>query len=261
MANVSISIDPLIQKLVHEGAANLITQIQNDIKTETQISNRTYETCNSILNETRKEYIRIQIAFVEETKILIEKALLTPDSRFHKTWMHMFDIFTSACEQISAPILQVLNSVSIESVRLKHKYQALVAGAVTSSVIGTFLVGVLVAHFGTFCSFTLTTGGLALAIGGLAVSVGLAIALVIGALEVSQIRGFYDRCTSELKTLLVKYMPKLFSKNTITQQDLKDAIKDALNSFKIKEETWTDRDSLEMLHRQTVRILTELRST
>jgi len=259
MVNVSISIDPLIEKLVREGAANLITQIQNDIKNEHEISDRTYKTCNSILDEARKEYTRIQIAFVEETKILIEKALLRPDPSFHKTWMHMFDIFASACEQISAPILQVLNSVSIESVRLKHKYEKLVAGAVTSSVIGTFLVGVLVVHFTTFCSFTFTMGGLALAIGGLAVSVGLAIACVIGAMEVSQIRSFYDRCTSELKTLLVKYMPKLFSKNTVTQQDLKDAIKDALNSFKIKEETWTDRDALEMLHRQTDRILTELR--
>jgi len=71
MANVSISIDPLIQKLVLEGAPNLITQIQNDIKNEHQISDRTYKTCNEILNEARKEYTRIQIAFVEETKILI----------------------------------------------------------------------------------------------------------------------------------------------------------------------------------------------
>ncbi|CAF4765961.1 unnamed protein product, partial [Rotaria sp. Silwood2] len=178
-----------------------------------QISDRTYKTCNEILNNAQKEYIRLQIAFVEETKILIEKALCEPHVRFHKTWMQVFDIFASQCQNITGPILQVLNSVAIESDRLKHKYRALVSSAVASSTVFTVLIGGLVMHFlpASICCFTLSAGALALATGGALLAAGLGIACIIGAMDVAAIRAIYDKCTSDLQTLLTKFMPCIFN--------------------------------------------------
>jgi hypothetical protein len=266
MAETVITIDPLIQKFIVDGTSNLISKIQADLKDEEQLSERTYQTCNSILNEATKEYNRIRVAFVDETRILIEKALRQPQPqptpRYHKTWLHILEIFTAACEKLTGPILQVLNSVSIESERLKHKYRLFVSGGIGSGLIAVVLVSALFVHFCPIipaCLFT--AGGIVAAIIGLAIAVGLVISCVIGAMSVAKIRGIYDRCTSELKALLAKFMPKIFSpsKNIVTERDLQHAIKDALNTFKIKEESWADTDTLEMLHRQTNRVLSELK--
>jgi hypothetical protein len=261
--HTAIPIDPLIVKLVSDQATNLIKQIQADIQNEKQLSDRTRETCDEILNNAHKEYIRTQIAFVEETKILIEKALREPHVKFHKTWLHIFDISTSYCEQITGPILQVLNSVAIESSHLQHKYHRLIGSAVASSIVCTVLVSGLVMHYlpDTLCCFTLSAGGVALAIYGALLVAGLGIACIIGAMEVASIRAMYDKCTSELQTLLTKCMPYIFNaqKNVVTREELYQAIKDSLNTFKIKEDVWTNVDTLEMLKRSTDRELDNLK--
>ncbi|UJR17879.1 hypothetical protein I4U23_004778 [Adineta vaga] len=261
--HTAISIDPLVVKLISDQATQLIKQIQKDIENEKEISERTYKTCNAILQDAHKEYIRIQIEFIEETKILIMKALQEPNTRFHQTWLHIFDIAATKCQQITGPILQVLNSVALESNRLKHKYRSFVAGATAASVVSTVLIGALIMHYlpVSMCCFTLSAGGVALAAGGALLAAGLAITCVIGAMNVSAIRIMYDKCTSEIQTLLTKYLPCLFNaqKNVVTTEELYQAIKDSLNAFKIKEDIWTNVDILEMLQRSTDRELEVLK--
>lgn len=256
-------IDPQLIRLLSDQVTNLIKQIQTDIQNEKEISSRTYKTCNQILDNANKEYIRIQIAFVEETKVLIEKALREPNVKFHATWLHVFDMFASQCQQITGPILQVLNAVAHESERLKHKYRAFIAGAVGSATVSTVLVVGLVMHFlpSSVCCFTLTAGGVALATVGALLAAGLGIAFVIGAMNVAAIRALYDKCRYELQTLLTKYMPFIFNeqKSVVNQQELNQAIKDALNTFKIKQDVWTNIDTLEMLIRSTDRELAALK--
>ena len=257
----TIKIDPSIQKLVVDGATSLIADIQNDINMEREISERTYKSCNSILNDATIEYKRIQIAFTEDTKLLVEKALKQQDKRFHKIWTDTLDIYVSECEKITGPILQVMNSVSLESVRLRNKYWWYITGAVAGSTVTTLLVGALFCHFTKAICFTLSAGAIALSVTGICVAVGIVIACIRGVICMDQLYDAYNRCESALKTLLVKYMPKIFGnlKPTITRNDLINALKDALNMFKIKEEIWTDVDRLELLHQQTTRRLNELR--
>ncbi|CAF1421962.1 unnamed protein product [Rotaria sp. Silwood1] len=261
--HTAISIDPELVKLVSNQATKLIEQIQIDIKNDKQISHRTYETCNAVLSDAHKAYIRTQIAFFEETKILIEQALDKPDVRYHETWLQVFEIYIAQCKRISGPILQVLNSVAIESDRLKHKYRNFVTGAVACSAVSTVLVIGLVLHFlpASICCFTLTAGGVALATVGTLLAAGLGIACIIGAMEVSAIRAIYDKCTSEIKLLVAKCMPCLFNaeKNVVTGEELHQAIKNALNEFKIKEANWTNIETLKMLKRSIDRELDALK--
>ncbi|CAF4479123.1 unnamed protein product, partial [Rotaria sp. Silwood2] len=195
-----------------------------------------------------KEYIRIQIAFVEQTKILIGKALQEPHVRFHETWMQVFDMFASQCHQITDPILQVLKFVAIESDSLKHKYRTFVSCTAASSTVFTVLVGGLVMHFlpANACCFTLDAGAVLLAVARALLAAGLSIAFVIGAIDVAAIRTLYDKCTNDIQTLLTKYMPFIFNvqKNVVTQEELNQAIKDTINTFKIKENVWVNADTL-----------------
>ncbi|CAF1344794.1 unnamed protein product [Adineta steineri] len=261
--HTAIPIDPSVIKIISNQATQLIEQIQRDIENENKLSERTYKTCNTILQDAHKDYIRIQIEFVEETKNLITKALQEPNIRFHKTWLHAFDMFAARCEQIAGPILQVLNSVALESSRLKDKYQKFVAGATASSVVFTVLIGGLITHFlpASICCFTLSAGAIALTAGGALLAAALAISCIIGAMNIASIRAVYDRCTSELQLLLTKYLPCIFNaqKNVITKEELNQAIKDSLNTFKIKEDVWTNVDILEMLERSTDRALDALK--
>ncbi|CAF1455615.1 unnamed protein product [Adineta steineri] len=197
--NKAIQIDSAAIKIISNQATQLIKQIQRDIKNEKELSKETSKTCNTILQNAQKQYIRIQIEFVEETKILITKTLEEPDIRLHETWLHVFDMFATRCEQVAGPILQVLNSVALESNRLKHKYYSFVAGATTSSVVSTVLIGGLIVHYlpATVCGFTLTAGGVVLAASGALLAAGLAIACIIGAMKIETIRAVYDKCTSE----------------------------------------------------------------
>lgn len=261
--HTAIPIDPLVIKVASDQATKLIEQIRNDIANEKKLSDRTYKTCNEILNNVQEEYIRIQIAFVEETKILIEKALHEPNVRFHTTWMQVFDMFATQCEQITGPLLQVLNSVAMESDRLKHKYRAYVGGAVVFSAVFTVLIGGLIMHFlpASVCCFTLSAGGVVVAAVGALLAAGIGIACVIGAIDIASIRALYHKCTNDIQTLLTKYLPFLFNKqkNVVTRDELNQAIKDALNTFKIKADVWTNVDTLEMLKRSTDRELEALK--
>ncbi|CAM4867960.1 unnamed protein product [Rotaria socialis] len=127
----------------------------------------------------------------------------------------------------------------------------------------TVLAGVLIVHYLPAFCFTFTAGGLAVAIGGLIVAIGLGISCVIGAINCSQIRAVYDRCVTELKTLIMKYMPALLGKSidTVTKEQLHQAIKDGLDEFKIKEDIWLDRDILKALQRQVDRNLARLKES
>ncbi|CAF1481949.1 unnamed protein product [Adineta ricciae] len=259
----AIPIDDSFIKMISNQATKLIEEIQKDIANEKEISDRTYKACNTILQDIQQEYLRIQIEFIEETQILITKALQEPNKRFHETWLQIFDMYAGRCHQITGPILQVLNSVASESKRLQNKYRLLLAGTTAFLVVFTVFIGGLVLHFlpEAWCCFTLTAGGLALAADGALLAAGLAIACVIGAMNTSAIRAVYDRCTSELQTLLTKHLPCLFNvhKNTVTSAELQQAIKDSIDTFKIKEDVWINIDTLEMLKRSTVRELYALK--
>ncbi|CAF1453562.1 unnamed protein product [Adineta ricciae] len=259
----AIPIDDSFIKMIPNQATKLIQEIQKDIANEKEISDRTYQACDAILQSIQKEYLRIQIEFVEETQILITKALLEPNKKFHETWLQFFEIFAGRCHQITGPILQVLNSVASESKRLQDKYRLLLAGATAFSVVSTVFIGGLILHFlpEAWCCFTLTASGLSLAAAGALSAAGLAIACVIGAMNISAIRAVYDRCTSELQTLLTKYLPCLFNvhKNTVTSTELQQAIKGSIDTFKVKEDVWINIDTLEMLKRSTVRELDALK--
>ena len=262
----NVEVDPLVQSFIVNGTKNLIVQIQNDIDQETDLSDRTYKTCSSILEKASKEYDRIRVAFVEDTKILLEKGRQQPvpqqRKNFHKPWMHALKIHTAACEQLIGPITQVLDSVSIESVRLRRKYRLLIFGASGCSLIVVGLVAVL---FIDFCPAIpvslLTAAGFIGVFSALALAVALLIQCITGAMCVKQIRAIYDRCTSQLKALMTKFMPNIFgkNKNTVTAKDLQNAIKEALDAFKIEEESWEDLETLEMLVRQCDRVLDALR--
>jgi hypothetical protein len=260
MPDTKINIDQEIQQLLTNSAVNLIKKIQEDINNDTKLSERTYKTCSDILMQASRQYTRIQMAFLEETKILINKAIDNPEKRYHIVWVHLMDVYVSECERVAAPIMQVFNSVAIESERLKSKYRLFIGGTVTCSIVGTVLAGVLIVHYLPAFCFTLTAGGLSLAIGGLVVAIGLGITFVIGAINCSQIRAIYDQCVTELKTLIMKYMPDLLGKsiNTVTKEQLHQAIKDGLDEFKFKEDIWLDRDILEPLQRQVDRTLKRL---
>ncbi|CAF3122688.1 unnamed protein product, partial [Rotaria sp. Silwood2] len=67
--------------------------------------------------------------------------------------------------------------------------------------------------------FTLSAGALALATGGALLAAGLGIACIIGAMDVAAIRAIYDKCTSDLQTLLTKFMPCIFNaqKNVVSR--------------------------------------------
>ncbi|CAF3784921.1 unnamed protein product, partial [Rotaria socialis] len=56
-------------------------------------------------------------------------------------------------------------------------------------------------------------------------------------------------------------MPALLGKSidTVTKEQLHQAIKDGLDEFKIKEDIWLDRDILEALQRQVDRNLARLK--
>ncbi|CAF1451516.1 unnamed protein product [Adineta steineri] len=261
----AISINPPVIKIISNKTTELIGQIQSDIKNEKELSKVTYETCNKILQGVQKEYIRTQIEFVEETKILITKALKEPNIQFHKTWLQVFDMFATKCEQIAGPILQVLNSVALYSNHLKHKYRSFVTGATASSVLSTVLIGGLIIHFlpANICCFTLSVGAITLTAAGAVLAACLAIACVTGAITTATIRAVYNRCTNDLQLLLTKYFPYIFNaqKNVITQKGLNQAIKDALNTFKIKEDIWTNVDTLEMLERSIDGALDDLKKS
>ena len=260
MSDTKILIDQETQNLLLGSAINLIKHIQEDIANDTKLSERTYKTCNDILTQASKRYTQIQMDFLEETKILIKKAIGNPEKRYHKVWVHMMDVYVSECEKVAAPIIQVLNSVAIESERLKTKYRWFIGGTVTCSIVSTLLAGVLVVHYLPAFCFTLTAAGLSLAIGGLIVVIGIGISCVIGAINCSKIRAIYDRCVTEIKTLIMKYMPYLLGKSidTVTKDQLHKAIKDGLDEFKFKEDTWLNIDILESLQRQVDRSLERL---
>ena len=262
-SNTAISVDSLVYKDLTGQTKNLITQIQEDIENEKQLSDRTCKSCTTILADSQKKYNRIQMAFIEETQILIQKAISDPSQKYHQTWMHIFDIYTSQCEQLTGPILQVLNSVAIESARLRDKYRHLVAGATSATVIATVLIGGLVMHFlpASICCFTLTAGGVGASIGAAIVVAGLAIAFVSGAIKTETIRTTYDRCTSEIKLLLAKSFPSLLNgkKNVITAHELNKTMREALNALKITKDVWLNLDTLEMLKRSAARELETLK--
>jgi len=201
------------------------------------------------------------VDFFEEVKILIDKAVQNPSTNHHRIWIYLMDTYVSECEKVAAPIMQVLNSIAAESVRLKNKYRFCIGSSVTCSIIGTVLAGVLVVHYLPVCGFTLTAGGLMLSVIGLIASIGIGISFVIGAMNCSQIRAVYDRCVTELKTLIMKYMSCLLGKSldTVTKEQLNSAIKVSLNTFKMEEAMWNDKEMLEVLQRQTDRILKRLK--
>jgi hypothetical protein len=235
----NVANEKIVQSIT-EQTIGLLSTIKTDISQAKALNEEDRKNCEEICQRAEVEYNRLKKEFLEETLILINRALNTSN----KNNLGQLDHVTRQCGQIANPLIDIMLMLSRNDEQNEKKYWYFFGSAMISILLLGTAIGYFIAYYhpDSFGKM-IGKGTLLLGAGALAVT-----AIVASCTNIcSQENGI---CSNE-NTQLVSARPLLNYFNGRTQNsstsELATRMEQSIATFNITQDIWQNREALESI--------------
>jgi hypothetical protein len=267
MASDNQSGNEQMVQLITQQTRDFLAAMKNDISQCKSLNEEDRKNCEAICQRASTDYNQLKMEFLRETLLLMDKALNTSDQRelreIHLAWSLQLDYVARQCENITFPLIQMLEILSRNDKSFKRKYWGYLGGTTMATLLTGTAVGVLIAHCHPGCVLQLAAEAVLFVSLGALAAIAIGIGCLTGVIDMNTVWQTNQRCSDSIRLIINKKFGQFINSSgeVPSESQLTAVLKENLNQLKIAEDIWDKPIVLESFRRSVETGLNKLQET